>query len=301
MTSSTKRSFQEIPASSSGNHVSPHKKAKHYVNCDSLGNDNTTPHAQVVEHEYDTEHVSSTADLCIMVSEQEWQSILRGARMLLRPYQCQGGRAHGELALATRIKDGYYVVGSFKVEGLCEDTTVDKVTNDVLKDIYSQRELRNLRQRSKSLWIWKLADVCPVSEPLAIPWINHNGRNRPFKIDVQQLRHPSKAAKCRDHCPRSLSLAETAKFYFHKADHDFQQLFTQQLRKLSGRKLRVGTTCSGCDICVTVLKQTVDHFNATQDSSQCSFYLYIYKYIYIYYIVYIYKYYLNVYSHLLTI
>eukprot|EP00435_Cladocopium_sp_Y103_P039723 s2993_g10.t1 len=147
-------------------------------------------------------HMMPNSDLCIVVTEQEWQSMLHGARLLLRPYK---GNVHSELALATRIKDEYCVVGSCTVDGCCEDKPGDRTTNHILKDIYPQKNLRSLRQNSKLLWVWKLGDMCPVPEPLEIPWISSKGRNRPFKIDVSQLKHPSKTAICRDHCPSSLS------------------------------------------------------------------------------------------------
>jgi len=203
----------------------------------------------------------SPTDTCITLSESEWQGCLKGGRSLLRPYK----GVEGKLALAAPMNDGYYLVGSVTLTR-CNQVKMAHQNQNLLR-VYSQRIIKDLRARCKTLWTWSFGDFTPFAEAIHLQVLSSIARNRPFKLSSLK-----KSVPATNHdCPSDLSLAEAAEYYFQRGGASFQEKLMEQLRKLSGKTLRVGTTCSGCDICVTVLRQTVEHFNATQDllSQEC--------------------------------
>ena len=240
---------------------------------------------------------------CILLNEAEWDGLRSGARSLKRPYK---SKLDGiELALLMRQTQGYIVVASAFMQD-CEELVDEKPCSASAK---------GKKTKKGTLFTWNLQQVHPLEEVLQLDWLDANRhRNRHFKIATSMLSSKGPG----DEGPCSLSLAETAGYYFRNFSTDLQDRLKSQLHKLKGKKLRLGTTCSGCDICVTVMKQTIGYFNATQDRSVVHptllclcvclerGYIYIYIYIYTVYIyiyiqrerytynVYIYKYY-NIY------
>ena len=68
--------------------------------------------------------------------------------------------------------------------------------------------------------------------------------------------------------PTRLCLKETARYFFDACGENYQQILLENLKSLDGKTIKIGTACSGTDICVEVLKQTVEFFNKQQAGGQ---------------------------------
>jgi len=193
---------------------------------------------------------------CLLLSEKEWKGLLQGG-ILLRPYSCK----EDLLGAVVKTKRGQYeVVGKLEVERILLATSMNnREIAFQSQGVYTRLEIGNWKDRTKKLFLWQLkgAHPFPCDERIELPFLDSKCRNRPFSVDVEAAAKEQRRASVG---PVKLCLEDTADFFLGRWPTEQQELFLDRMRSLHGKQLRIGTTCSGTDVVVTVLKQTLQHF-----------------------------------------
>lgn len=181
-----------------------------------------------------------------------------GGEYLLRPFQC----LQEQLGVVLRVEHSHYFVGTISLGDMAKlpsnKAASMKRAEELASSLYSKEDIKGLVSRSKVLWAWNVGESEPLSKRFELTWVDARFKNRLFKLD------PSKFLQATPNGPKSLDLKETAACMLNRLPSETWQVVSQQLQKLHGRTLRVGTTCSGSDICISVIKQTLEYLEATQ-------------------------------------
>lgn len=194
---------------------------------------------------------SQTHCMCIIFTALEWRSLCSGGTSLLKPFRPRDPKLH----VLVQRDSGLFFVGMVEVE-VANFTVVEGGDLSAWSDTYSKYDLKHL-STLKRLWQWNIASVNRVDIESEVRPMT-KAHNRTFRKSMSDFRFaPAKP-------PESLSLLETARYFFEQVGEDYQGMLLQSLRPLSGKTIRIGTTCSGSDICVSVLKDTIQYFNTTQ-------------------------------------
>lgn len=197
---------------------------------------------------------------CILLLATEWEMIAsKQANTLLRPFSTA---ARGMIVVVRR-DDGHRVVGEFQIH---EATQNNQVVNKS-SVMYSSDQLQGMK-KNKTIWVWRVSGINVLDEEVRLKFLDIAPRfkNRPFKVRKEELRQSDQTAAAA-HIPKDLSYSETAKFFIAQMGDIFAMQLADRIRHLKGRNacIRVGTTCSGSDVCVSVLRQTVQFLNQWQD------------------------------------
>lgn len=242
--------------------------------------------------------------LCLCINDTEWLKIRAGESCFLyRSYQCKTDAA---IIVMIRKPEGHVVVGQITVSEKTQVVTSAKtsVLAEQCQNMYSTSELQKLKG-NKSLWLWKLSAVDEFETPHACKFLElaPRFRNRPFHMSKAELASTAPAS-----IPRRLHLLDTGRFFVDLLSEERRQALDDLLRGLNKQVIRVGTTCSGTDVCVKALKELVNTFNEMQDCMDAwlfrmcflkihhiqlfSMYIYIYIYscVYIYLCEYVFNY-----------
>ena len=197
-------------------------------------------------------------EMFVLLSELEWDRLQSGGEYLLRPFRS----VQDELGVVLRVEDSNYCVGKISLADKEKLPAGDAISGQraehLCSSMYSKEHIKSVAKRSKILWVWKVAESESYSHRLELSWVDAQFKNRVFKLD------PSKFVKVGGHGPQSLDLKETADYMVKRLPSAMWQVILQQFQKLHGKTLRVGTTCSGSDICISVIKETLDYLKATQ-------------------------------------
>lgn len=224
---------------------------------------------------------------CIILQQKEWDFINEGqAPGFLRTFKSFAPCLH----VLIRPQSGHQCVGRMVIES-CQATTL-KLAEKTLRDMYTKQQWSDLKSKGKEVYFWTFKELDSFDKPHMVRFLDlaPRFRNRTFKIRRETLastrvgKHPSK-----------LCLVETASFFFQQLPALEQESIVQTLRLIRDGTIRIGTTCSGTDICVASLQSICKFLNKTE--ARCIYiHNHVYKYIYIYlnclyiYILYIYTY-----------
>ena len=99
----------------------------------------------------------------------------------------------------------------------------------------------------KKLYVWNLVDMKELDTPLELPPF----RGRSIWIRLAELKpYVTREVPAMDLC-------ETCEFFVKRLpEPEFQQL-EKRIRALDGKTISIGSTCSGTDICVSMMKATM--------------------------------------------
>lgn len=125
-------------------------------------------------------------------------------------------------------------------------------------------ELRNvwknrILNEQKPLYVWTIIGTQKLERSLHI-----SGRvaGKHFTVDLKRLQ----SSQAQVAIP-GLDLHETAWYFLHRLGHEDLKKLEITMKQLDQREVRIGTSCSGTDIAVSVAKATIQvlakHFNAT--------------------------------------
>ena len=128
-------------------------------------------------------------------------------------------------------------------------------------NLYGLQFVRDLRRRCKRLFAWQVVRFAPYQQAKELSWFDTKFRNRIFKID---LKNALLTAPRHLDDPSQLTLPATGSSMYDRWPQRQQVLFSRLLRGLHQKQLRIGTTCSGSDICVSVISQTLEYFTGMQ-------------------------------------
>ena len=124
----------------------------------------------------------------------------------------------------------------------------------------------HILQQKKKLYSWTFANLQQLSEPLQAPVV----RGKASWVSMESLRPHQK-----EHVPGP-DLQETCEYFFNRLPKKDKQLLQERMESLDGCTISVGSTCSGTDICICLVKSTVKKlcqiFNVTRQRAYALFY-----------------------------
>ena len=193
---------------------------------------------------------------CIVLQEKEWLGLLKGSSGFLRSFKI----AKSSRLIAILKKEfGYYAV-AFLCVSAC-DTLVYSLRNmSPFSNVYDRDQLQQMKSW-KNVFHIQLNEIEKFDAENAISFVNNKHRNRIFKLSTFQL------CKGMSRAPAAMNLTETARYFMDCCGDEGRSEILRQVQQLgeSGKtKLRVATACSGSDICITVLEQTIAYLNTQQ-------------------------------------
>jgi hypothetical protein len=205
---------------------------------------------------------------CLLVSATEWNALTGGVcDALLRPRSTTSSFGT-DLYVLVQTSEGHRVSGTMCVGDAIQVSWGDESTKDLCQTVYSQKQVKSMKA-AKEVWRWEIQEISMFDTPHMAKFVDVAPRHRHqiFTAKIQDLR-PVPAA-----VPMRLDLTETAQYFSHlmkPADKIALQRTFKHLCKSRGGNgvIRVRTTCSGTDVCITVLKQTVEYLNKTEAASK---------------------------------
>ena len=262
---------------------------------------NTSDDNNSIDQDADCNTMASNEKFaCLVLTDREWSCVCQDSASVLRHYSTKF------LTVMVLVRDtkGYSLVGRVKI-GHCVEVPPmpGNRPTQAFAQQWSKLYTRNCLTAflsNKKVWKWTFSEVDIFTERTSVWWVPSRCPNRIFQLSGHLL-NPARACAC----PSRLSLAETAKYFMSRCTDAQQDSLVKMVDKLNGKCIRVGTTCSGSDIVVAVVKQLADCFRSekavldeTRMHSNClcasmcdcvAICIYIYT-IYIYICVYIYIY-----------
>lgn len=225
---------------------------------------------------------------CLLLSDTEWSSIStckNGTAAIFRPLQTTSDT---DIVAIVRGLRGYRVVGQFRVlscKSLQGQWRSKAVTTTCANLKLTPGKIASMKE-SKKMWLWQLEDVNKWEPERLARFVDVAPRykNRPFVLPSATLQAIQPVSKI----PIRQNLKDTARFFLNQFEEKHSSTLMQTVLNVASRtgKIRVGTTCSGTDICVRVLKETVDVLNKIQAGKKIVFrvsllYIHENKHIYI--------------------
>ena len=193
---------------------------------------------------------------CIILLESTWEKLVAGqSTTIFRTYSLR--TAPLQLHVLSR-GDGSFTsyVGKMtvrEVEAVTSSRTVKDYENNPMEVKFWSDKVRN----EKEVFIWKISTVQAWDEPKPIRFLQAKYRNRHFQVPKRQLMQGSAGMET----PRPSLYATSAWFVRLLSISQYQHLKRVAL-ELDGTDLRIGTTCSGSDICIVAIHGLMEAINA---------------------------------------
>lgn len=213
---------------------------------------------------------------CIFLQRDEWVALASGVvESILRPFKTH----EHDLLVLVKEDYGHLTVGRIHVEFALQLSDWNSVNSD-LKTLYKGLS----RNQTKRCYEWRLdqIDVFETAQYLRFLDFQPKYRNRTFRLSERTLTEESLVPKS---IGDRLHLGETARFFIERLDRESLELLKKTVSDVgrgNSPEIRLGSTCSGTDICMTVWKETVKVFNSLEvqlrmhDDQSESDYIYIY-------------------------
>ena len=196
--------------------------------------------------------LASGTATAMYIHEFEWISLMKGSNGLLRSFKT---RDH-EILLVMKKDSGHVVVGCLTVVACNECSNVRLASKQLCHNSYPNSALTSLR--AGKAYRWDVKDVVQFGQGCTLQWVGQRHKNRTFKITGNIARFQLDAT------PKEQTLSETAKFILSNFTVEQQEAVKAWAASMNNGCIRVGTTCSGTDICIAVLKQTVAYINEVE-------------------------------------
>lgn len=198
---------------------------------------------------------------CLQLLPREWAAITSEVSdSILRPFRSTSA----ELYVLVDGDQGPQMVGHVVVDdSSCEvESWTSSLMMNLQREVYSKEQIATMKGH-KTAWLWHFQAVDIYENPHVVRFLDMapRFRNRPFMVSQSQLQ-----CEALNKVPRKMDLVDTAEFFIGLLGEDRMKLLQQTVRHLSQKsaKIRVGTTCSGADICVKALQSTVNYLNSVQ-------------------------------------
>lgn len=193
-------------------------------------------------------------EMAVILTEKEWRALTSGfATGILRGFQSK--TTDTLLVLLRREKPESYSAVGILVLGSSVKASVS--SRESKKEF--QKYLGPLAPKSldsEDSWIWIMQHVCSFTQPLE----NLDVRKGQGRIGIPRIfRVPFDSLREQPIAPTRGDLYETAAFFVSKVSPEHQESLLTLGKSLRGRIVRVGTTCSGSDICIPVLAKTLEY------------------------------------------
>ena len=231
---------------------------------------------------------------CITLLHSEWvfisQTSQKDGSALLRPYNS----AEKFLNVVVRQDEGHCLVGTIGLgdcvgHDMSKNKRMDNTLLDGIRTMYTSEQLEGMK-RNKYVWRWPILEVMKLDHPVQFGYLDMNKkfRNRTFKISKSSIL--PRDHKCE--APKDMNLLGTARFFVQRMTDVTQLQLAQNVSKLAESQtcIHVATTCSGTDVCIKVLTETVKFLNEWKAGNNVSklravfpyippLYIYIYLFI----------------------
>ena len=112
-----------------------------------------------------------------------------------------------------------------------------------------------ITQSQKPLYAWTLSMVERFAVPMSISMSEKNKRSKTFVLQSHQLK------SFVERSPPDMSYDSTCEWFVNSLSPDDFQKLSDTVLHLHGCRLKVGTTCSGTDIAIPVLKGTMSYLS----------------------------------------
>lgn len=202
--------------------------------------------------------------LCLCITDTEWFKLRNGESCFL--YRSFPAQAATNMIVLIHSLQGYVVVGELTIADSSDHTSIVKACGksqlaDHCQQMYSQEVVGKLKY-NKSTWLWRISAVNVFDTPHTCKFLDVAPRfkNRPFYMAKETL-----APATPKSIPKRLHLFDTGKFFVDSFSDEHKQALFALLRGLNKQVIRVGTTCSGTDVCIKALQELVNVFNEMED------------------------------------
>ena len=203
----------------------------------------------------------------LKLHEETWQSLIQSSSCKQRHLICnwkhklqdnstigimecgQQGNLVGTATLVT-IKS----INNFADLRTC---TEFKTASEEQKSAWRKRIVHN----KKPLYQWILEDIFELKQPLQGP----SSRGKAMWVNI---------AKLKSFVEREVpepDLRETCKYFVDRLSEEDRNILGERLRQLDGHTVTMGSTCSGTDVCVCVMKSTFQILGQLFDATRWSF------------------------------
>ena len=191
---------------------------------------------------------------CIMLQDEQWQRLLSNKTdCLIRTYPLkESAEKCFEVLTLNAATTGCLHVGRVEVSNVAQVTRKNQL------DKHVQAEKRMLMARmdaKKEVFSWKVSTVNVLSTPTNVRFTTNKFRPKHFYCSKADL-----ADGILWQVPRP-SLYETPKFFMKLLSSKRYNCLAATAKALDKKSLRVGTACSGTDICVVGIKALISQIN----------------------------------------
>ena len=187
---------------------------------------------------------------CIMLQDNSWQRLVTGKEnTLIRSYNLR--KMPMELQVLV-MQDGSRCVyaGRFTIASTKPVTAVYSISNADDRKVWADRILAG-----KTVITWTVSELVEIDNPVQVRFPSGKFKPRHFFCSREQLGQGFTI----DVPPPSLF--ETPNFFLSLLSPQRRDHLEGIARTLHGRTLRVGTACSGTDICLVALKGLISMMN----------------------------------------
>ena len=205
---------------------------------------------------------------CLMVSEKIFQTLsaAKGGYMI-RSYNLQDLPATLHIVISqssTNSTGGCIYAGTLEVDSSFQ-ISLKRDLRKYTADPAEEAAWRSKMTDSKKAFAWHIRTVAAATKPHNIKFIGGKHRNRHFLCEKQQLLSGIDIA-----LPK-LSLYSTSSFFLKLLPNEPYNHLKLVAKALDGHNLRIATTCSGSDICITALEALVQTINEEFGVSRLQF------------------------------
>ena len=208
---------------------------------------------------------------CLMLREETWRSLVRGDTSpiyLFRSYALNQFPSTFHIIISDNAGTQCEHVGLITLDK-CEQVKRFHPWKSFMLNVLESKTWANRVREREKVFAWRVATVTPLDNPIRIIFASGKFRNRHFTCKKKNL------YQVMDLPAPAPSLFETAQFFMKLLPPRYQERLARVAGVMNKRILKVGTACSGSDICMvairTLLQAMNKEFNVSkQDHTECS-------------------------------
>ena len=204
---------------------------------------------------------------CMMLQEHQFDSLRQRYRTgvevdfkLLQVYNLKVVPMEFHVMIRTDHASQTILVGRLKVTKI-EQLRLCKDLSCLQGSLHTRSELEQWQTRltnDKVVWAWTFSVMELIDSPTCVRLTSPKFRNRHFVCKRGILRAGLVASP-----PTKASLVHTAEFFIQLLPPSERKLLEATANALNGRHVRVGSACSGSDICIVAMRALLRALNVT--------------------------------------
>ena len=208
---------------------------------------------------------------CLMLREETWRSLVRGDTSpiyLFRSYALNQFPSTFHIIISDNAGTQCEHVGLITLDK-CEQVKRFYPWKSFMLNVLESKTWANRVREREKVFAWRVATVTPLDNPIRIRFASGKFRNRHFTCKKKNL------YQVMDLPAPAPSLFETAQFFMKLLPPRYQERLARVAGVMNKRILRVGTACSGSDICMVAIRALLQAMNkefnvSKQDHTECS-------------------------------